>query len=81
MKLVTHYWNVRPSEQRMFKGAYQRGWNYSGKLDIPNHQGLDGNPFPSNHFRYDAWEDGYLDRAAGREYGHLLEQHDHSDCP
>ena len=74
---ITHYWDA--PDRRKFLGAYTRGWNYSGKLDIPDHQGLDGNPF--HDYLYDAWEDGYLDRAAGREKGHLLKKHDHDQCP
>jgi hypothetical protein len=73
---VTRLWQVEKKDQRKFRGAYRRGWNYSDKTDIPNHQGLDGNP--DSGILYWAWEDGYLDRAADREYGHLLTEHDHN---
>ena len=80
MEIIVRYWELEGSPAKArYRGAYQRGWNYSGNLDIPNHRGLDGNP--CSGALYWAWEDGYLDRAAGREFGHLLKEHDHDKCP
>jgi hypothetical protein len=76
---IRHYWEVESSERRRFKGAYTRGFNYSNNPDIDD-RSLDANPFGPGDFRYDAWEDGYLDAAAGREEGHLLTEHDHENC-
>lgn len=70
-------WLVPQNMRRKFQGAYRRGWNYSSNLDIPNHQGLDGNP--CDGVLYWAWEDGYMDRATDREYGHRLTLHNHED--
>jgi hypothetical protein len=78
MSAPKHLWEVPKSEQRKFRGAYKRGWNYSDNTDIPNHQGLDGNPDTGD--LYWAWEDGYMDRATDREYGHRLTEHDHDNA-
>lgn len=75
---MTKYWQVAKADRAKFRGAYKRGWNYSDNLNVPEHLGLDGNPF--SDFRCDAWEDGYLDRATDREYGHRLTEHNHGDC-
>lgn len=77
---IVSFWQVDKADRAKFRGAYKRGWNYSDNLDIPNHQGLDGNPFGGSDFRYDAWEDGYMDRATDREYGHRLVEHNHDEC-
>lgn len=74
------YWQVPKERRAKYRGAYKRGWNYSGNLDIPNHAGLDGNPFGDRDL-YWSWESGYLDAATDREYGHRLEEHDHNLCP
>ena len=71
------FWQIDKKDHRKFKGAYRRGWNYSDNLDIPNHQGLDGNP--DTGLLYWAWEDGYMDRATDREYGHRMVEHDHDN--
>lgn len=70
-------WLVPKNMRRKFQGAYRRGWNYSDNLDIPNHQGLDGNP--DSGVLYWAWEDGYMDRATDREYGHRMVLHNHGN--
>lgn len=75
---IVSYWQVEKKDRAKFRGAYKRGWNYSDNLDIPNHQGLDGNP--CSGALYDAWEDGYMDRATDREYGHRLVEHNHDEC-
>lgn len=77
--LHKEYWEVDPSLRAKYRGAYKRGWNYSDNLDIPDHQGLDGNPLGGDLGW--AWESGYLDRATDRDYGHRLKEHDHDLCP
>lgn len=71
------FWKIDKADRRKYRGAYKRGWNYSDNTDIPNHQGLDGNPDAG--LLYWAWEEGYMDRAADREYGHYLIEHNHDD--
>ena len=71
-------WQIDKKDHRKFRGAYKRGWNYSDNLDIPNHLGLDGND--DQGILYWAWEDGYMDRATDREYGHRLVEHDHDNA-
>lgn len=75
---ITRYWQVDKADRAKFRGAYKRGWNYSDNTSRPNHQGLDGNP--CSGALYDAWEDGYMDRATDQEYGHLLKEHNHDEC-
>ena len=75
--MLHRYWTVRSYERRSFKGAYTKGWNASGKPAVVEGDGLMANPFDSDDPRHDGWEDGYLDRAAGREFAHLLQEHDH----
>ena len=70
-------WQVDKKDQRKFRGAYKRGWNYSDNPGDPNFEGLDGNP--DSGILYWAWEDGYMDRATDREYGHRLTEHDHDN--
>lgn len=77
MALIMHLWEVPKDMRRKFQGAYRRGWNYSDNIDDPDNEGLDGNP--CGGVLYWAWEDGYMDRATDREYGHLLQEHNHDD--
>jgi hypothetical protein len=56
-----------------YRRDYQRGWRASsagGSLDR-----ADARREP------DAWYDGYLDLAAGREKWHRLHCEDHEKCP
>ena len=73
-----------------YRKAYNRGWRHSAT----SRHSLDNNPYPwvpkadpSNTAHTvanglnNAWEDGYLDYAAGREKWHLLHCEDHDNCP
>lgn len=69
-----------------YRKAYNRGWRHSST----DKHSLDNNPYPwmpnvaigsGVNAMNDAWEDGYLDYAAGREKWHLLRCLDHSNCP
>lgn len=69
-----------------YSKAYRRGWRHSSTV----HASLDNNPYPwhpglqvgdASNGLNDAWEDGYLDYAAGREKWHLLHCEDHENCP
>lgn len=72
-----HLWDVPKDMRRKFQGAYRRGWNYSDRPDADGFEGLDGNPCGGT--LYWAWEDGYMDRATDREYGHRLTFHNHDN--
>lgn len=56
----------------VYRKMYRKGWNRSEKIgsipDTPNAEN-------------DAWMDGYLDSATGRERWHLLFCPDHDACP
>jgi hypothetical protein len=77
-RTITRYWTVAKDLRRKYRGAYERGWNHSNDADCDD-RSLDNNPCSGD--LYWAWEDGYLDAAAGREHGHLLTEHDHNLCP
>jgi len=47
-----------------YRSWYEKGWRYSGRPSATLDHG-DSNGYP------DAWYDGYLDRAAGRDKWHL----------
>lgn len=70
-------WLVPKKDRRKFQGAYRRGWNYSDRPDADGFEGLDGNP--DSGILYWAWEDGYMDRATDREYGHRMVLHNHDN--
>lgn len=57
-----------------YRKDYNRGWRYSARvctLDAADADGRSGN---------DAWMDGYLDYAAGREQYHIPNCPSHPDC-
>lgn len=57
-----------------YRNRYAKGWRYAVRatgLDNADRRGLT---------RDDAWMDGYLDQAAGRERWHLLRCADHAAC-
>lgn len=69
-----------------YKAAYNRGWRHSSTVSAS----LDNNPYPwtprvianaTSNALNDAWEDGYLDYATGREKWHLMHCKDHEACP
>lgn len=58
-----------------YRAAYNRGWKTSerasdGALDRADSRG-----------EPDAWYDGYLDSATGREKWHIPNCPDHGNCP
>lgn len=55
-----------------YKRMYNKGWRRSERVgSIPD----------SANAEDDAWMDGYLDNATGREKWHLLFCPDHDSCP
>ena len=60
---------------KQYKLDYNRGWRTSEKVGNLDQADRDGR---SNN---DAWMDGYLDYAAGREKFHLANCTDHNNCP
>lgn len=62
-----------------YNAAYNKGFRHSSNAMNPS---LDNNPFPPTEDspEYDAWEDGYLDAAAGRDRYHLRDCTDHDAC-
>lgn len=75
------YISLQSFEKKRWRAIYKRGWDYSDNTDIPDHKGLDGNPYGG--WQYDAWEAGYMDRAGERPYGHRRDcpLSDHNECP
>lgn len=58
-----------------YRERYLAGWRYSmnvGSLDRPDQDGRSSD---------DAWMDGYLDAATGRDKWHLPTCTDHDNCP
>lgn len=58
-----------------YRKAYRRGWRTSERVGNLDRADADGRSDD------DAWMDGYLDYAAGREEWHLLFCPDHDSCP
>lgn len=58
-----------------YRRWYERGWRYSRTSMSASLDHGDGLGAP------DAWYDGYLDAAAGREKWHRLHCADHEKCP
>jgi len=54
-----------------YRAEYRKGWRYSHRETAR----LDG-----TYNRSEAWMDGYLDFAAGRDMWHLLRCRDHAHC-
>jgi hypothetical protein len=54
-----------------YKRDYERGWRSTAGLDRADADGRSDN---------EAWMDGYLDQAAGREKWHMLNCPDHNTC-
>ena len=57
-----------------YRAAYNRGWRASATTTGGALDRADARREP------DAWYDGYLDHAAGREKWHLLHCPDHNRC-
>jgi hypothetical protein len=61
--------------------AYEKGWRSSaglGPIDLTERESRFTARY--GHAREDAWMDGYLDYAAGREKWHLRDCPDHDNC-
>jgi len=56
----------------VYRAAYQRGWLAARRVGALERADDRGEP--------DAWYDGYLDNAAGREKWHLATCADHDNC-
>lgn len=55
-----------------YRREYEAGWRASARAS-------GSGKYDSGNYTY-AWEDGYLDRAAGRKKWHLLRCPDHDRC-
>lgn len=66
---------TRPSQFGMteaeYRKAYNRGWRFKGDLSAADEKHYTDN---------EAWTDGYMDQAAGRDKWHLLNCPDHNTC-
>lgn len=52
-----------PDERKAYTQAYQAGWRHSGSANAS----LDNVPQHKGDLHSNAWEDGYMDNAVGRD--------------
>lgn len=66
---------LKPPADTTYRRWYERGWRYSGTENA----NLDFVPRELSTFspEYDAWLDGYMDLAVGREKWHLAHCKNH----
>lgn len=61
--------------EKEYRKQYEKGWRYSNSanptLDYADRRGLT---------KIDAWVDGYMDAAAGREKWHIPNCPNHNKC-
>lgn len=64
------------NKDAMYVREYRRGWTASERV---GRTGRPSRKFDSGEYGR-AWEDGYLDHASGRDFGHLATCTDHDAC-
>ena len=52
----------KPSTDAVYRAEYEKGWRYSG---------LENASLDNSYYKSNAWIDGYMDRACGREKWHF----------